>query len=298
MPALTRLPENLLKYWPRLLALVLLVLLCWQLAHWTWRLATPEPPPAMPALPAPAPESAVAASQVAAAHLFGQAAQAPAPAVQTVVPTTLNVKLKGVFAARGRLPAYAILNPDNKGDLPVRVGSEVTPGVILDSVHPGFVLLRRGANLERVELGEKPAAPVGGLPGAPPAGAAPAVPPAGAPPTGAAFNLGVTPTGQNRFSFSRNELNLALQDPRQLGNLGQIEVTPGGGVTVREVPPGSLAERLGLRRGDVIRQVNGIPVGSQEDLAKLYQQFSQVGQIALEGTRAGRPLKLNYTVQQ
>ena len=66
---------------------------------------------------------------------------------------------------------------------------------------------------------------------------------------------------------------------------------------VDEVPPGSLAERLGLQQGDVIRSVNGKPLASPADFAQIYQQQGQ-SQIKVEGIRGGRPLNLNYNVQQ
>src|SRR5437868_4433835 len=78
----------------------------------------------------------------------------------------------------------------------------------------------------------------------------------------------------NDFSFARKDLDTALRDPGQLGYLGQIGVAPGGGVRLDAAPPGSLAAKLGLQPGDVIRRVNGQSISSPGDLARLYQQFA------------------------
>ena len=60
------------------------------------------------------------------------------------------------------------------------------------------------------------------------------------------------------------------------------------GVRIERAPPGSLAERLGLRPGDLIRSVNGQQIQSDEDLRRLYEQFNQTRQTAwviFEGRR-------------
>src|SRR5690606_32693617 len=65
--------------------------------------------------------------------------------------TSLNLKLRGVFAALGGLPALAILVVDGQ-DQAVATGKEIQPGVTLDSVAPDHVILvNRGAR-ERLDL--------------------------------------------------------------------------------------------------------------------------------------------------
>lgn len=300
--------------WPDLLAFGLLIVLCWLLARWTWQIVSPE------AIAEPAGaarvsiDTAAAADFIVAAHLFGTA-EAPRPVVQAAVLTSLNVKLKGVFAADGKEPAFAILNSDNQVDRHIKAGGEVKSGVVLAEIHPQHVVLNRDGTMELLELegkaggaplksnrlalpsrqtAPKPAARVAPeipsviAPGAPQAEGAPAD----------AFNLTVKPAGANQYSFSRNELNKALQDPKQLQNLGGVEVNPTGGVTISNVPDGSLTQKLGLQQGDVLNRINGQAVSSNNDLARLYQQFGQVSQITVEGTRNGKPINLSYTVQQ
>jgi general secretion pathway protein C len=224
----------------------------------------------------------------------------------------LNIQLKGVFAENGNYPAFAIVNTGAK-DEPVKTGNDIMPGVVLDSVKPEHIVVRRNGVLERVNLEERPGGGGGGSagPGVAPArpsagpGVAPARPSAAparsgpAAPRGGAsqFRLNVPQTAPNTFNFSRSELGAALQDPRQVANLGRVSAQEGGGVVVDEVPPGSLAERLGLQQGDVIRSVNGKALASPADFAQIYQQQGQ-SQIKVEGIRGGRPLNLNYNVQQ
>ena len=218
-------------------------------------------------------DSSAAAEQVIAAKIFGETAAAPAaPAA-----TNLNMRLVGVFAARGNLPAFAIVN-DGTSNQAVRVGAEIAPGITLVEVHPRHIVLRRNGVLERLEFEDKPDLLI----------AAPAN----------SFKLNVRKDGAGRYSFSRSELNGALQDPRQLANLGQAVPNPGGGMILQSVPPESFAAKLGLQTGDVVLKVNDTLVSNQFDLAALYQKFGSAKEIKFEGLREGRPLNLNYVVQQ
>jgi S1-C subfamily serine protease len=114
------------------------------------------------------------------------------------------------------------------------------------------------------------------------------------------FGLNVQQRGTGDYAFSRAELDRELRNPGQLSNLGALSVSPEAGVRIERAPPGSLAERLGLRPGDLIRSVNGQQIQSDEDLRRLYEQFNRTRQTAwviFEGRRNDTPLRLRYTVQ-
>ena len=114
------------------------------------------------------------------------------------------------------------------------------------------------------------------------------------------FGLNVQQRGTGDYAFSRAELDRELRNPGQLSNLGALSVSAEAGVRIERAPPGSLAERLGLRPGDLIRSVNGQQIQSDEDLRRLYEQFNRTRQTAwviFEGRRNDTPLRLRYTVQ-
>lgn len=276
------------RRWPTLLTLALLVYFCWLLAQWIWYFLQPKAVPPPVAAPVSA---AVSFDPGNVTGLFGDA-NAPAPAQQqVVVPTTLNVQLKGVFAEQGAALAHAILIVDGK-ELGFRVGDQLMPGVMLQGVFGDHVIINRGGAQEKVSFPQYPAGGSGPQPAA--LGQPQNMPQAASP----QFRLNVQPVAPNVLSFSRNQLQNALQDTAQLSNLGRVGTAPGGGVSIEEVPPGSLAERLGLQLGDVVRQVNGQAVNSPADLMRLYQEFDDTERVNISGTRAGRPLQLTYNVQQ
>jgi general secretion pathway protein C len=249
-------------------ALAALALLCWFAARWTWVILAPRAAEDI----APRETIDLRAERDAAigAGLFGRRQEF---AEQAKPLTPLNLKLLGVFAARGGAQSYAVLNLNGKGGELTAAGKELSPGVVLHEVHPDHVLISREGLVERVEF---PGAARGAR---------------------AQFNLDVRQTAANQLSFSRSTLDQALQSPGQLAQLGALKVEPGSGVTISQAPPGSLAQKLSLQPGDQIQRVNGQAVGSYEDLARLYQQFTGTGEVTLEGTRNGAPLKLSYVVQ-
>jgi len=263
-----------LRFAPRLALLLLVVALGAQLAHWTWVLFAPrQDSVALPSSPA---DVAAAGRIIAAAHLFGHSTQPVS--LPDGNGADLNVRLKGVFAARGRIPSFAIINTGGKADLAVRAGDEVQPGLTLQAVHSQYIVVSREGALQRINLEQKGLSQSPGQIGA--------------------TRLGINAVGYNAYSISRSDLTAALQAQNNTTNLGKLSNAPGGGLQVMEASSGSIAEKLGLQAGDVLRQINGQYVSSSADLSRIYQQLQQVSQIQLELVRSGKPIQLRYSVQQ
>jgi general secretion pathway protein C len=261
--------------WPDALTLLGLALLCWVLARWTWVLLAPASPAAPPAIPAPIDVQA-ALEEVLRARLFsGQPAGEPPPATTP----HRDLQLAGILATAPKGGGWAVLQLGTKAQQVAAAGSEITPDLVLEQVFADHVVVRRAGNRERLELSRRATA-------APPAASAP--------------GLNVQQKGVGDYAFSRAELDRALREPGQLSNLGAVSVSAEAGARIERAPAGSLAERLGLLPGDVIRSVNGQRIQSEDDLRRLYEQFNQTRQTAwvvFEGRRNDAPLRLRYTVQ-
>ena len=253
------------------LVVALVLVLAWQLAYWTWVFFTP------PRTSSSAPPQTGAVDLAAIARLFGASPPAGTPAAAAGG----SLRLKGVIAPTPGVVASAIFSTGSGRDIGVPIHGEVQPGVKLAEVHPDHVVLSRAGVRERIDLDQPRSTAASSRPGARQQG----------------FRVNVARSGANNFSFSRGELDAALKDPNQLNYLGQIGTPPGGGARLDQAPPGSLAQKLGLQPGDVIRKVNGQAIASPGDLARLYTQFNSLSVIQAEVQRGGAIVQLSYSIQ-
>lgn len=245
----------------------LVLVLAYQLAHWTWVFLAPAPVATIA-------QGDTGVDLAAIARLFGAA-----PPGGTA--SSSDLRLKGVIAPTPGTAASAIFSTGAGRDIAVYVDGEVKPGVTLVEVDPDHVIVSRAGERERIDLEARRSAPSPSGPGRGAAG----------------FRLNVARSGSNNFTLSRKELDQALRDPGQLNYLGQIGFSPNGGVRMDAAPNGSLAQKLGLQPGDVIRKVNGQSIASSGDLARLYQQFGTLSLVQAEVQRGPATVQLSYAIQ-
>ena len=109
---------------------------------------------------------------------------------------------------------------------------------------------------------------------------------------------------KTNFNFKRAEINKYLENlPRVLQDAKAVPyVAPGSGGEVSgfklvAIKAGSIYEKLGLQRGDIIKGVNGEPVDTPQKAMELYQALKNAENIQLELTRGGSSTTLNYTLE-
>lgn len=206
-----------------------------------------------------------AAGTVVAANLFREGKvqmQRGAPAQQ------FDFKLKGVYA-----PRLAIISAAGQPDRNFLVGAEIRPGIRLQSVMSDHVLVESGAGLARVDL-ERPGAGSRDTPKSAPAAEA--------------------ATG---VSLSRAEMSKMLGDPAQQAGLAQLGSYPNAGIVVNDASPGSLAARLGLRQGDVVRMIDERPIAGKEDLLRIADESRPNAQVAIDLLRNAEPVRIVFAVR-
>ena len=283
---------------PTLATLALLVLGGFLAARWVTYFAAPSGEAPQPAHERP--QLGAATQALAGAHLFGVA-----PAGKTV--SNLNVKLRGVFAGGGTGTGYAIVNAGGR-DQATRIGGEVVPGVTLESVHAGHVVLRRAGAPERVNLEERTSAQA---PAAAPPRYAQATPPAlrpppatGAPPAPQSPNLSTRFQRSERYA-PVGDVASESQPPAPASAPAPKTPAPrplssglSQGLVIQDVPPGSLLERIGLQPGDLVRSVNGEAVTSEADVARVLQQRGMQGSFTAEVQRGGMTVPIAVSAQR
>lgn len=197
----------------------------------------------------------MAFADIVSAHLFGAAP--PAMAAARAVSRSPLV-LTGIIATNDPHDGFAIVGTSASRTHTVYVGSEAAPGTVLVEVHPLWVVLQRGGERLTLRLPRK--------------------------------DLVVASAGGNALQ-QRNDLPAPAAEPADDASAGGAFALPGpldkpptpnGGVLVSAFQlvstsvggqPGlrisgtglnkKVLVSLGLKGGDVITQVNGIPVGAR-----------------------------------
>lgn len=250
--------------WPLLAVGLLALLLAFQLVMLVWTLVTPLSP-----LGAWQPQTAVIASPAERRALFVSfdpffrtGAQGPASATVTA----LGLTLFGVNINEATGGGSAIIAAEDGIQSSYAVGDEIAPGVKLVGVAFDHVLLDRGGARESLFLDQSGGAPV----------AAPATPlPAPTP------EIGSAPANPNAVA---GELSPAALKSG-VGFAPRSENGKVTGVVVQPQGDGATFRAAGLRPGDVIRGVNGRPIGSAGDAAALANQITPGARLSLEVER-------------
>jgi serine protease Do len=118
----------------------------------------------------------------------------------------------------------------------------------------------------------------------------------------------MAPEGMGRPDFNFNfempeffdartpKLGISAEDVS--GQLGTYFGAPGGeGVLIREVRPGTPAEKAGLKAGDVITKVDGQEVRTVSELRDKLREKSQEKSVALSVVRKGAEMSLSVAIE-
>jgi general secretion pathway protein C len=88
-----------------------------------------------------------------------------------------------------------------------------------------------------------------------------------------------------------------LADPRRVlaGSVATFITGPQGGFQITAIRPGSHVAALGLQRGDVIRGINGVGLGSTDQALELLAQSAR--QITVDVRRGTQTIIFNYLIE-
>ncbi|OGR33750.1 MAG: hypothetical protein A2091_09130 [Desulfuromonadales bacterium GWD2_61_12] len=107
--------------------------------------------------------------------------------------------------------------------------------------------------------------------------------------------------GGNRYVIPRQEAEKARNNINELLKQARLEPNIVDGQTrgfaVRMLRPGSFIANLGLHLGDVVMQVNGVPLDTPEKALQIVQQLRESRHIALDLERGGAPMSLAYDLE-
>lgn len=267
---------------PPWIVLLLVVAIAWQLAGIAWMLAPGTsagdsvPVPAGQ-IAAPATTSAAANTQaIANAHIFGVATgsgddspQQVAEEISNLRDTRLvNLTLKGTVASNPAEMAIAIIADGAKVEKIYTIGAQVTNGAVLHAVYTDRVVLNENGVLTNLKLPKD--FPVSAVP----------------------LTRRNTTTTSRAVRSSQSIRSLVAQNVSKLADV--IRPTPyfvnGQQQGYRVYPGRNRAQflSLGLRPGDLIKDIDGQALTDPTQAMKIFQSLDNADQVSVTVERNGQ----------
>lgn len=221
------------------------------------------------------------ASKVSDFHLFGEAGliQVKKQDTPKVAPKTrLRLILKGVFTAEQSGESGAIVEEIGKSADYYRLGDTLPGNATLEEVYSDRIILRRNGRLETLSFEEKPQTQQNRI--------AKAV---------SAAKKTESPRITTPEQFIEEATQRLSEDPdRAIRSVGLAPSEDGGYVYQGGNP---MLSGLNLNKGDIIRSVNGHPLGDIRKDKSLMKSLYEQGNLEVEVVRDGASFYVNYPLR-
>ena len=277
------------EHWAHGVSVLLMLAVAWSLAELTWSLLPGAAPVVGDSTPTPVPRQARAVvprlAPVADLSLFGRPESAVAARGPVDAPETrLNLTLRGVLAT-GSPFARAIVAAAGGEELSYRVGDHLPGGATLDQVLADRVILQRAGRLEALFL-PKDAESGGSL-------------------SSFERSNGDAPSAERSADLDaqvREVRQRILDDPTQAFSFARVQpVMEGGKLKGYKLSPNKekqLFRQVGLRPGDVVTSVNGIPLDDPATVGQVLNQLTNSSELTLTLDRGGRQETVTVSLGQ
>jgi len=264
---------------PKWVALILVVLIAWLLARIAWMLipgpAAGDPVEVPPGSAAARTDPGQADVQaIANAHIFGEAtAEAAAPPPPSdhddLAETRLNLSLKGTITANEEQLSIAIIADTGNQEKVYAIRDTVVPGTTLHAVYADRVILNRSGALEALKLPKEF-------------------------PQGSQSVRRVAPPPVTRAADANPSIQeVVSENVTKLADV--IRPTPyfvAGQQQGYRVYPGRDRRQfaaLGLRPGDLIKDIDGAALTDPQQAMEIFQNLGSADQVSVTVERNGQP---------
>jgi general secretion pathway protein C len=277
---------------PRWVVMALVVAIAWQLARIIWMLMPGSStgdliiaPPVQISRSATGSAGSADVQSIANAHIFGEAsAEAAVIAVpqeshENLAETRLSLELKGTLASADDATSLAIIADASKEEKIYSIKDTVAPGATLHAVYADRVVLNRAGSLEVLKLPKE-------------------------------FPQGTMSTRRSATTVSRAASN---PNPQSIQNVVSQNVTKLADV-IRPTPyyvsgqmqgyrvyPGRDRKQfaaLGLRPGDLIKDIDGAALTNPQQATQIFQSLGETEQVSVTVERNGKPEVLVLNTSQ
>jgi general secretion pathway protein C len=274
---------------PRWITMALVVAIAWQLARIIWMLMPGSStgdliiaPPVQISRAASAGAASADVQNIANAHIFGEASAeavvvVPQESHENLAETRLSLELKGTMASPDEATSIAIIADTSKEEKIYSINDTVAPGATLHAVYADRVVLNRAGNLEVLRLPKE-------------------------------FPQGTVRTRRSATTVSR-----AASNPQSIQNVVSKNVTKLADV-IRPTPyyvsgqmqgyrvyPGRDRKQfaaLGLRPGDLIKDIDGAALTNPQQATQIFQSLGDKQQVSVTVERNGQPEVLVLNTSQ
>jgi general secretion pathway protein C len=261
---------------PRILTVVFVIAIAWQLVQLTWLLLERTPDESMPIAPPPAsvtnaPRRTVNVQTIVDAHLFGQQQAAATVDASAAPETTMNLVLAGTWASEDPKRGFAFIGESATAARMYAVGKPVRQGTVLNAVYADRVVLDNNGNLETLKL-----------------------------PRLSNSNLVAQLTPQQRpqsNQFTENLRRMAESNPAAFAEIVRPQPVFANGVQRGyRVYPGRNRQqfaKLGLQPGDLVLSINGTPLDDPQRGMEIFNTMGASDRVTVTVERNGQPQELS-----
>ncbi|MEP7044805.1 MAG: type II secretion system protein N [Dokdonella sp.] len=284
---------------------LLAALALWLLVRLVW-LLLPRGDAALSAAPprvsAGAP-TADSARSIASWHLFGETPRRPGNGPGGTA-STLGLILRGTVAESDPKAGFAVIADTQTGERTFRVGEDVVSGVRLVAVYADRIVLSRGAAEETLKLPRDsnlaPADVVRATPTTTSSRNASGTRAGGPVQAAAAASAPAAQTIKAPTDWQQT-VDRLRQNPDELMKRVQIvPVLDGGKLTGVRLSAGgdaALINQIGLRPGDVVTSVNGMPIDSLSRGQDIMSSLKNSSSVRVTVLRDGKPTDVTVGLQ-
>ena len=267
---------------PRVLTVILVVAIAWQLVQLTWLLLDHQPEVAVDLPPPPAaaltaPRKSVNVQSIVDAHLFGTPQAAPTQDASTAPTTQMNLVLAGTWASEDPAKGFAFIGESANAARMYGVGKSVRQGTVLHAVYADRVILDTSGKLEALLL---PRLSSGTL--------------------AAQFSRPAPKPQTNQFT--ENLRRMAETNPSAFAEIVRPQPVFANGVQRGyRVYPGRNRQqfaKLGLQPGDLVLAINGTPLDDPQRGMEVFNTMGASDRVTITVERNGQPQELSLNTAQ
>jgi general secretion pathway protein C len=265
---------------PRVLSVIFVVAIAWQLVQLTWLLLEPSQESAVIAPPPPsaanAPVKSVNVQSIVDRHLFGVQQAAPTQDATSAPQTQMNLVLAGTWAAEDPSKGFAFIGESATTARMFAVGKSVRQGTVLHAVYADRVILDTSGRLEALMLPR-----LSNLT--------------------AQLSRPPAPRPQNN-QFTENLRRMAETNPSAFAEIVRPQPVFANGVQRGyRVYPGRNRQqfaKLGLQPGDLVLSINGTPLDDPQRGMEIFNTMSASDRVTVTVERNGQPQELSLNTAQ